>query len=413
MSNNRRQRLVFDDIERSESRPKRRAQTQFDFYNRINDPAFAEVRELVESWFARYVDSDPNDGKGLRGRLRSGSDDDFMGALWELYLHETFLRLGCSVSIEPSVEGGEIDFLIENGDGRSLYVEATTLLRNSVSGADLPRGYAIAMDAIDDAFHPDFGLRVRRFVPGAGNPPVGRLTAAANQLMSRFDWDEMRAERTRRDAVRTAAREIEVDGWALEVDVWPRPSDDRGSRDYSTVLSEPPLGGMSFARSAILDKLRTKAKKYPHLGAPYIIALNSFAMAGDDEDVLQALYGSEVYSFSPENPDDGELGRKPDGLWQRGAHYAYSRISGVLAATQLSPHLVGKEWPRLWLNPWAARPLDASSFPWPTGIGDLSRNRIERRNAREDPDTFFDLPPDWPGEPFASRRHRRAQRRRS
>ena len=119
-------------------------------------------------------------------------------------------------------------------------------------------------------------------------------------------------------------------------------------------------------------KLRAKASKYRNLDAPFIIALNSFAMAGDDEDVLQALYGSEVYTFDPANPDAGELGRKPDGLWQRGAQTAYTRaVSGVLAATQLNLHVVGEQWPRLWLNPWAAEPIDAGSLPWPTGVGDV------------------------------------------
>lgn len=407
MPDDRRQRLVFDNVERSESRPKRRVESQFDFYNRIDDPAFEETRRLIESWFARYATSDPNDGNGLRGRLRSGSDDDFMGATWELYLHETFLRLGCKVTIEPSVEGGEIDFLVENGDGSCVYVEATTLLRNSVSGAERPHGYALAVDAIDDAFHPDFGLMVRRFIPGRGNPPLRRLTAAAEQLMSRFDWDGQLAEREQRGSADMETHQFGVDDWTLEVVVWPRPAADRGSREYPTILSEPPLGGMSFARSAILDKLRGKARKYPNLGAPYIVALNSFAMVGDDEDVLQALYGSEVYSFDLENPNSGELGRKPDGLWQRGAQTAYTRVSGVLAATQLNLHLVGREWPRLWLNPWATFPLDASSYPWPTGTGDLSRNQIERMETSVDPGKFFDLRSGWPGEPFAARHRQR------
>lgn len=401
---------VFELVEHPSERPKRRTESQIDFYDRIKDPAIGNVRDLIEAWFAGYAANDPGEAKKLRQRLRSGRDDDFMAAVWELCLHETFLRLGCEVTIEPPVEGGEIDFLIESESSR-LYVEATTLLRSAVSGGDRPRGYAAAMDAVDDAFHPDFGLMVRNFMPGAGNPPLKKLTTASERLMSQYDWNERRKEVERHGAASLAPDHLNVDEWALKVVVWPRPAADRGCREYSTVLTEPPLGGMSFAREAILKKLRGKARKYRDLDAPFIIALNSFAMVGDDEDVLQALYGSEVYSFDLEDPDAGGLGRRPDGLWQRGSQTAYTRVSAVLAAAQLNLHVVGKQWPRLWLNPWAANPVSTDSLPWPTGIGDLAENQIVRVDSAIDPGHFLGLPPSWPGEPFIARHRRRAQRR--
>lgn len=390
-------------------RPKRRTETQIDFYNRIDDPAIGKIRELIETWFAGYAATDLDEANKLRQRLRSGRDDDFTAAVWELYLHETFLRLGCDVTIEPPVEGGEIDFLIEN-DSIRIYVEATALLRTAVSGGELPRGYAAAMDAVDDAFHPDFGLMVRDFIPGPGNPPLRELTLAAERLMSQYWWAERRKRLEREGAVDMAPDRLEAAGWAVEVVVWPRAAAERGCREYSTVLTELPLGGMSFAREAILKKLRTKAGKYKNLDAPFVIALNSFAMVGDDDDVLEALYGSEVYTFDPEKPDTGELARKPDGLWQRGSQTAFTRVAGVLAATQLTLHLVGRQWPRLWLNPWAADPIDAERLPWPIGTGNLVENRIEQVESAVDPGTFFELPQGWPGEPFAARHRRRAQR---
>ena len=185
---------VFKPVENMSARPKRRAETQIAFYNRIDDPAIGNIRGLIEAWFARYAASDPQEADKLRRRLRSGRDDDFMAALWELYLHETFLRLDCEVTIEPPVEGGEIDFHIENDSVRA-YVEATAMLRTAVSGAERPRGYAAAMDAVDDAFHPDFALRINNFIPGPGNPPLRRLTSAAEQFMAQFDWDDFHQDR--------------------------------------------------------------------------------------------------------------------------------------------------------------------------------------------------------------------------
>lgn len=95
---------------------------------------------------------------------------------------------------------------------------------------------------------------------------------------------------------------------------------------------------------------------------------------------------------------------------QRGGQTEFTRVSGVLAATQLNLHVVGKRWPRV-ANPWAAKPLDPESLPWPTGVGHLKQNRIERLESAVDPGQFFGLAGDWPGEPFAAKHRRRAQRR--
>jgi hypothetical protein len=142
---------------------------------------------------------------------------------------------------------------------------------------------------------------------------------------------------------------------------------------------------------------------------PYIIALSSFAMVGDDNDVLEALYGPEIVIVDRNEPGSAELGRSPQGLWQRGSQTSYTRVSAVLAANNMGINMVGNQWPRLWPNPWAASPLTENDLPWPTGTGDLERNIIERANAEIDPATFFDLPEGWPGEPFAAKRRRRRQ----
>ncbi len=150
-------------------------------------------------------------------------------------------------------------------------------------------------------------------------------------------------------------------------------------------MMEPPRGGMSFAREAMLKKLRAKARKYRCLDAPYLIALNSLTMAGDDLDVEQALYGPQVVHFHIQNPGSAELGRIPQGLWQRGAQTSYSRVTGTLVATDFGINAVGKTWPRLGEIPRLLSPSLAFELPWPTGTGDLQRNVIEKSDSTVDP----------------------------
>ena len=69
--------LIFDDIERSDDRPKENQEADYEFYNRSSWPEMQLVRDLLDDLISRYPDSEQGE---LIARIQSGSDEHFRSA---------------------------------------------------------------------------------------------------------------------------------------------------------------------------------------------------------------------------------------------------------------------------------------------------------------------------------------------
>ena len=95
-----------------------------------------------------------------------------------------------------------------------------------------------------------------------------------------------------------------------------------------------------------------------------------------------------------------ELGRAHNELWL-GARGPKARgLSAVLAAKGVSPWSLGGAQLKLWVNPWAARPVELA-VPCVGAVTPRDRS-IERRGAAESVLSWLNLSADWPGpeQPF-------------
>jgi len=124
----------------------------------------------------------------------------------------------------------------------------------------------------------------------------------------------------------------------------------------------------------------------------------------DDEDVESAILGSIAWRLNPTDPSNGRLVRREDGLWHRGGEPRATKVSAVIVGVGILPWNVTRQWPQMWVNPWAAQPFDLK-LPLPTkrlsqtgGIGEVV-------DATAWPAEVFHLPQDWPGpeSPFEDR----------
>ena len=114
----------------------------------------------------------------------------------------------------------------------------------------------------------------------------------------------------------------------------------------------------------------------------------------DKEDVEGALFGSVVYQYQVERPHVGRWIRLRDGLWMRGNEPRASRVSAVLVGIATSPWNHAEELPRLWVNPWAQRPLSTTKhLPTATSNELAAISYTEPDTAAND---LFDLPEGWP-----------------
>ncbi len=116
---------MFDDKVRTDPEPGYARESTYAFLDRVDDPVFAAVRELLNAWVGRFASlHDDAAISDLVGRLRSKEDIAFYAAFWELYLHELFVRLGFNIEVHPeSGKDTRPDFRLTR-DGREIYLEA-------------------------------------------------------------------------------------------------------------------------------------------------------------------------------------------------------------------------------------------------------------------------------------------------
>ena len=97
-------------------------ETTFEFLQRGGRKEAVEIRQWIESWFQAIPD---NRRKALEGRLKSERFDQYLGAIFELEIHEILRRLGCIIEIEPELSsGGTVDFHVID-KAQEFYIEAT------------------------------------------------------------------------------------------------------------------------------------------------------------------------------------------------------------------------------------------------------------------------------------------------
>jgi hypothetical protein len=395
---------IFDEIERSDPRQSAHAEGTFDFLNRVADPVFERERGLIEGWFAVYPSGALDDSearRGLRSRFRSKSDIDFSSAFWELYLHEVHRLAGYLATPHPDTPTGKrIDFLMESGSDR-FYLEATVVTTGGLGGSE-PAGTAHVYDLINSAFNRDFFLRLELVVPGPQTPARSKVIGPIERWLETLDWDDVQ-ERCAEGDEEYPRTTLDAGGWKITCQAFPRSESSRGDRDFPTIGIYPSRGGISTARPDILGKLQSKASRYGQLDAPYVIAVQSQGVVANEDDFERALFGEEVVRI-PVGPDapvgEATVDRDPHGLWQWGDRQRGTRVSGVLGVAGFGVNTVASTWPRMWTNPWATRPLDPSGLPWPLSTPDLEANVINTGATDVEPSTFFDLPADWPGQPF-------------
>jgi hypothetical protein len=157
-------------------------------------------------------------------------------------------------------------------------------------------------------------------------------------------------------------------------------------------------------KSGLRRAVKKKAGRYGKPDRPYVVAVLIEDDYTDQEDVLDALFGTVSYRLSVKH--GGELGsidpvRQRDGPWFARAGPSNTRVSAVMTGINLQPSFVARGTPRLWYNPWALRPL-TDSVAWRTTRVDVVAGSIDDRAATMRRGDLLGLPADWPGpeDPF-------------
>jgi hypothetical protein len=381
---------LFDNFDRTDASPAAHQESTFEFMNRVAGDYWEYPRALMTEWLDRVPSKEHND---LRHRFRSRDDEQFRSAFLELYLHESFLRAGYTVTIHPEVgdTSRRPDFLVERDDLR-LFVEAIAPGSTPGEKASAQRR-AVLLDTVNRLGDPNFLLWLHELKEGASPPASARLRNDLRCWLEDLDPD---AE-WNPDAPPT--RRWEHDGWVATFRAVPKKPESRGASPNNRTIGVYGHTGVGFIDDApaIKKALTAKHHKYGDLGAPFLIAVGTYIHDRDRWHSSNAIYGHVAVQIdeTPEGTTATREVRQPDGYFGTPPAWANRNVSGVLLVNQLMPYHVQRAEVTLWCHPDPIHRLpDAIGLPVDTLT--LIDGTLIESSSPTMPSQYFGLSDPWP-----------------
>ena len=328
------------------------------------------IRAAMNLWFSHLPDSARME---LRGRLSSSDDGQFHGAFWELYLHETLLRLGFEVTCHPALEAGsrQPDFLASREGKPVFYLEATSTndAREEVGArARVNSVYASIAEIESDDFFTWLVVEEQ----GSQPPALKRLRAHVQSwlrgLDANFIEQQFRSELLQSPSLVDLPSTNWIDaGWNITIRAVAKKQEARGLPVDSSLGVWGTRALQVNDASQIRKALRGKGSAYGRFEVPYVIAIRTDHIFPSQNDVMDALFGSsmiEIRTYS-DGRRDSIPARSNDGYWLQGSAWRHTNVSAVLCANGLAAGSHTQVTPTLWLHPAADFPLEPLS-PWRT-----------------------------------------------
>jgi len=389
---------MFKNWQRTDPSPAHHGEPLSTFLDRVAQPLFERVRDLINLW----IDALPDDAKqDLVARLRSPIDDAFRAAFWELYVHQALVRCGFDVAIHPTVEGTlkVPDFLATRADTRS-YVEASAVGSSDASQSGDARRDRL-YDELNKIDSPDFFLWLDLDAEGDTDVSLKELRRDLGKWLASLDPDDVLARIRESGSSQVMPRFGWSDeGWSLSVGAYPKSESARGEEGVRPLgIYGPGEARMIDDRAPLVRRMKRKSSRYGQLGAPFVLAISGSTFTTGEQDIVDALFGSEQITIL--TPTDGgepilRPTRAQDGLWARAGGTGSTQVSAVLFVPYIEPWEVAVKVPVLVHHPMPDHPLELEC-PF-LRIGTVNPSgRLLWRDPSQPINELFDLPGDWPG----------------
>lgn len=391
--------MIFDEGERTDPSSLGSLESIAHFLNRASGVAWDRVRGEIEQWFSRVCDSTKT---SLAGRIRSDDDRQMGGAFWELYCHESLIRLGLNVECEPEIEGSTRHPDFRATKGATTFIIEATLAATSDSTVAVDRLQATVFEKLDGLQLDDLLLHVNIRRRGEVAPSVRKLKSLLRDWAQGLDRENLRAKLTESSNVMEPSLpkyHWEESGWEIDFYVMPRDFDEHVTWGNGVVGIKLRTDSVFFDSSVAVKKaLEDKAGAYGAPNTPYVIAVASDIHSPGDIGVLNALFGHEQVTFGIDQMGETvtQEGRAPDGFWIGPSGPRNQLVSAVLVASWIRPWFVSQNVPTIWHNPYAVYPLALSEAPW-RSMRIVASGELEESAPAQSIHDFFELDRDWPG----------------
>lgn len=338
------------------------------YLNRSGRRDASRIRNLLESWFARYpLEEQPE----LHKRFLSSFD----AAFFELMIHEMLCRLNCSVIVHPEIPktSKRPDFCAIFPNGTKTIVEAVLVTDTSADEAAKNACINTLYDVINRINMPEYFINIKWYEnPDRTQPSGRRFRSHLEQSIASIKNGSYKHERGHNCTDEAALFSFTDGNFRLEYSLI-RKSEQLYGASSVAIGIYPPEYRWGGAASAIFKTVSKKATRYGLLESPYIIAFNYNRPFGmHTNDTISALYGSHVDHMNHED-NAGPDSHNVNGIWHNATAPQNTRLSAVIGA---SVTLYGLSRSNLCIfqNPWAKHRVELkqlrmpSASPGPRGI---------------------------------------------
>lgn len=376
---------LFDQVERTDTGRSTYAEAAFAYLNRSARPDVAEVRQVLESWFAKYPSQHQPE---LAGRFRAVGKRGLEPPFFELFLHELLLRLGFRLTVHPQLTDTDRhpDFLVQSDGGVSFFLEAAVVSDEPSEETAARRLEDSIYDSLNQLESPNFFLRMQVNERGTQTPSGRRMRHFLTSRLTDLDPDGPLPN----------GWEYKGEGWRIFFQPIAKSAAGRGKPGVRPLGILPVRSKWINTRSAIKKEIASKATRYGLLERPFVIALNVTSEWGcDDDDVVDALFGTQAEILQATEDGVVHMGsrRQLDGAWQGPTGPSNTRNAAVLVVKGVQPWNVPQVQQRLYLNPHAQRPLGTLLDQLPHA--EVVNGSLQSAEGVTNAD-LFGLSPRWP-----------------
>jgi hypothetical protein len=375
---------IFGRATRTDPRPCDGVETRFQFLNRVDQPYYARIRNLIDDWFSGFPEG-PNKAD-LGARLRS-DDVNHRAAFWELWLHEFLTRCGYSVEVHPECpDGVHRDFRVRTNE-ESFYLEAHCFF-DSVE----ERGKArrLAMFKRDLAARMTLPRHLVRMLVHEVGPEAAPVRSLARHIQ---DASRTVAPRQFQPVASLDQRGWQITFWLYGIDAAAEPM----LTTHIDITQSGVQSALAFHIQPLRDAITAKARRAQWLDLPYVVAINfchATHYALRPIDLHQALVGTQTTVLGPDRRLE-ELRNNRDGVWVAGEDARTPSVSALVIAKDMAADYAASTLPTLYRHPFARLPL-RTRIALPTAQfasdPDVEPTILEAPISAHD---LFGLPGDW------------------
>lgn len=369
---------LFSDANRTDVGVRRYSESTFSFLERSARVEAATARANL----ARLLECcHPQVQAQLIPRLKSDDEFQHLGAVTELVAFATLQDIACRIEVEPSDSGARPirpDFRVTEYSDR-YYLEATLSEDTPQAARKDEARKATIYDIINKLEIADFMVGVDIDGVTEKQPSAKKITEFLKKQLASVDYAQL-VELGKKSGLKAMPRwAYKVDGLSLTFYPIPKRQEFRGA-------TGEPIGVMMHGvytvntHHALREDLCVKAGELRGIESPLVIAVNLHGKVVDDRVVKQALYGDEEVTFTI-GSGHVEQTTRPNGVWSSATGPRNQHLSGVIVLPRLSAFNIGAVDARLYINPWASRPLKSQL----TNLSrvELSGNRLTEYPGKE------------------------------